>query len=495
MKRSSFLPFVFGLTIALSAMANAQFIEDALRIAEPPDAVNARSAGMGNAFIGVADDFSALYWNPAGLGQLKRSEFSLALTNLKVSNTSNFLGVPGTGDNSSTYLNSLGLALPFPVTQGSFVIAAGYNRLVNYTSALNAKAFNSNSSIQPALYNDSSDYDLAWQIGLENDRSLTIPIYRNVTQSQNVLESGNLGQWSFGLSSEVAPRLLIGASLNVVTGSYRYQRMFVESAAANTDTIIGVGGITRIGFLSTKIDHLLTQDISGWSAKLGFLYTFNESVRAGMTIQTPTSVTVHERLTAKGQSQFTNSTVSGAINSIEQEYDISTSWVFGFGASVKPLSFLTISADADLTDYSTLSFDNAEGDLMDRNFDFSKYLKQIVCFRIGAECKIPGTGLAVRGGYGVSPTPFLSERADDITQIINFGMGYRSRNYDLKTLSMGLGYELNELLTFNVAYSMRSFKTFTLNYIDPDINVPFRDFRTDEDVTNNSILVSISYGI
>jgi len=38
----------------------------------------ARGAGMGNAFCALSDDISALWWNPAGLGQLKLSEASFS---------------------------------------------------------------------------------------------------------------------------------------------------------------------------------------------------------------------------------------------------------------------------------------------------------------------------------------------------------------------------------------------------------------------------------
>ena len=40
-------------------------------------AVGSRAAGMGGAFVGVADDATAIYWNPAGLAA--GSYFSLAL--------------------------------------------------------------------------------------------------------------------------------------------------------------------------------------------------------------------------------------------------------------------------------------------------------------------------------------------------------------------------------------------------------------------------------
>ncbi|MCK5534649.1 PorV/PorQ family protein [bacterium] len=39
--------------------------------------VGARGAGMGGAFCAIADDVNAVYWNPAGLGQLERKEVSL----------------------------------------------------------------------------------------------------------------------------------------------------------------------------------------------------------------------------------------------------------------------------------------------------------------------------------------------------------------------------------------------------------------------------------
>ena len=39
--------------------------------------VGARGVGMGGAFCAIADDVGAIYWNPAGLGQLERKEVSL----------------------------------------------------------------------------------------------------------------------------------------------------------------------------------------------------------------------------------------------------------------------------------------------------------------------------------------------------------------------------------------------------------------------------------
>ena len=43
--------------------------------------VGARSISMGGAFTGLADDASALYWNPAGITQLERSEAMIMMDN------------------------------------------------------------------------------------------------------------------------------------------------------------------------------------------------------------------------------------------------------------------------------------------------------------------------------------------------------------------------------------------------------------------------------
>jgi hypothetical protein len=41
--------------------------------------VGARAEGMAQAFVGVADDATALYWNPAGISHLKGTHFSLSI--------------------------------------------------------------------------------------------------------------------------------------------------------------------------------------------------------------------------------------------------------------------------------------------------------------------------------------------------------------------------------------------------------------------------------
>lgn len=60
-------PVLAGFTVADKGTTGAQFLAMG---------VGARAAAMGEAFTAVADDATALYWNPAGLGQLNRPELA-----------------------------------------------------------------------------------------------------------------------------------------------------------------------------------------------------------------------------------------------------------------------------------------------------------------------------------------------------------------------------------------------------------------------------------
>lgn len=55
--------------------------------------VGARASGMGAAFVAVANDVSAAYWNPGGLSRLQKSEFSASYSEWLVGTKLNWFGV------------------------------------------------------------------------------------------------------------------------------------------------------------------------------------------------------------------------------------------------------------------------------------------------------------------------------------------------------------------------------------------------------------------
>jgi long-chain fatty acid transport protein len=73
----------FLLTAALIALAGISLSANGLNL----NGIGSKAIAMGGAFIGQADDYSAIFWNPAGLTQMKSSSISLFATDLIPSGT------------------------------------------------------------------------------------------------------------------------------------------------------------------------------------------------------------------------------------------------------------------------------------------------------------------------------------------------------------------------------------------------------------------------
>ena len=97
----------------------------------------ARAAGMANAFIAVSDDGTAASWNPAGLGQLRKPEFSVVSSTLGQSfgaegfRTRDDLASFSSVDSSyqSTYLDFASLAVPMSLWKKAVTFQASWRRL------------------------------------------------------------------------------------------------------------------------------------------------------------------------------------------------------------------------------------------------------------------------------------------------------------------------------------------------------------------------------
>ncbi|MFA6233600.1 MAG: outer membrane protein transport protein [Bacteroidota bacterium] len=492
MKRTIIL--ILFMTFVTAFTARAQIVEDALRLSHSGNMVGVRSAGMGNAFVGLANDVSALYWNPAGLGQLRMREFSIGLSNVDMRNDASMFGVTVGGTESGTSLTNLSLAIPFPVARGSFVVAAGYNRLLDYTGTLQMDVFNPQSSIQASMYDpDDETLDFAWNLGLEDTLVLSyidqgkpgwlaIPVANRVQQTIDQTETGGLNQWSFGGSIEVAPNALVGVSFNILTGSYRYQRSFIEDDVNNVwqDVIVGIDNTARTDFRRLELEEEWEQNISGWNMRIGFLYNLNDKARFGVAVQTANMITVNEDYSKIGYSTFADASLSYDLNVDNNNYDITTAPVYSFGASWTPVEFATVSGDFELIDYSNLEFGETNNfDATPLNRDIRNLFRATNNFRLGAEFNLPGTGLYLRGGFGYRYSPWEADQ--------------EKSEYDIKTISAGVGYEFESNFAIQAAYTMTDFKTFSYNYSDPDLDVPLSAFLVDQDISVTRLMFGLTY--
>ncbi len=468
--------FVIGMVCALAVVpAAAQFPEDALRLGQAGFGVGARSLGMGNAYTGVASDYSAIYWNPAGLAQAQHAEFSVGLSYNNLTDKSTFFGSQFSSSNSATNLNALGIVYPVPVRRGSLVLAMGYQRQSLFSAGLQFSGFNPNSSyIQNSapdgqLYPSDLSNSLAYQLFLANIDTLTgrfiSPIKNRVTQIGDVLEGGGLNNWSVAGALDIGRDLSAGVTLTYVSGSYRYDRSYTESDPnRNYDTF---------PFDLKKFDmkEFIESDISGVNATFGLMYRVPERFRVGFNVKSPTAYTIHETFGTSANAYFDNGDVKPADSPYRTDgatdYDVRTPWVFSGGASVI-LSDLVLSGDLEFTDWTSLEFANPNSDLLDQNRIIKSTFRETWNYRAGAEYDILGSGFRIRGGYGVNASPYKND----------------PKEFDRKFVTGGIGVPLGTNAMLDVGYMHGWWKTYRVNYDNSS--------RVDESNTVNTLLATLT---
>lgn len=395
--------------------------------------VGARAMGMGGAFMAVGDDYTASYWNPAALAQIRRFEVLASLSHAQHENDAVGAGLRLKDDASFTRVNSLGFAYPVPTYRGSLVFSVGYNRLKPYDSNFNFEWFNSTAD-------------------------------DSVQQRWSELEEGSLNNWMFAGAVDVAPNFSVGLSLNYWTGKDDYQFSFVEQDNLDLYTL-----------RDFRRDDNIISEFRGFNIKLGGLLRVNPHLRLAATIATPTTLKVTESWTSDDETRFDDPTVKPTeLFSYEGsfEYKIRSPFVFGAGASLN-LAGLLLAGSAEFIDWSQIRY-TSEPPIEDlsknkANEQLARNYRSVTRLRAGAEFTLPGLGLQVRGGYYLDPSP-LADLPDDA---------------DREFFTYGLGFLLNKQVKLDIAYFTGEFQLYNPvltddftddpKFIDHDDDIPIKE--------------------
>jgi len=459
--------------------ASAQFPEDALRFSTLGTGVGARSLGMGNAYTGVASDFSALYWNPAGLAQMQYSEFQFGLSHLNYQNSGDYFGSTTWYSNNGTSLNSLGLVYAVPTRRGNLSVAIGYSRHSSFTTGLSFSGFNPVGSLIQTWAPDGQPYPpdltIAEELGLATADTTTglfvSPINGNLTQSGRVLEGGGLDNWSVGGGVDVAENVSIGATLTFLTGTYSYDRTYTETDDQN------LWSEFPFDMEELVVDEYIRSDISGFNAHLGMMARVPGFMRFGLSVRTPTSYSIKEEFGQLADSYFDNGDILPVEGSYESigfgEYRVVSPWVFSGGVSIMILNFV-FSGDIEYTDWTQLRFEDATREVMSKNADIKEIFRPAANVRLGAEWNPLGLGLRFRAGAIYNQSPY---RQDGLSEEAAF-------EYDQKYLTAGLGIPLGGFAMIDLAYAYGWWKTDRINFDATS--------RVDEDIQTHNVMATFS---
>jgi hypothetical protein len=499
-----FFPIII-VAIAAPSMAYCQFIEG-IDLSSQPLPSGSRGQAMAGSLIAVPGGIASLEYNPAALAPLESNEFSFSVFNRDHASTALFFGNSSDNSLSRTSISSLGLAAPYPVTQGHLAIGISFNRVRDYTSTYSFSAVNRNSSlfntkgfittngIAP-YYGDSlgtgnrqflGNYNIAYALGLTNQVPdsgafmLSTPFNGGLQQSGTVTQEGGLNAVRIGAGIDIAEGIAAGATINLFFGSLDYTRVYRETDV-NGIFAHDLGTIAPAKFQSAEITDILHEGQTGGNLKLGLLIDKLDLVRFGLTLETPTLMHIDETADRTGIGNFPYTTytfpnLNGATSS-EQIYDIVTPMRLSAGASFHLLG-LTTSAGVSYANMSQLRFTNSDLDMSALNDDARNLLRSVLSWQLGAEYAIPGTGINLRAGYADEPSSYKGDPS----------------SFDTKSISGGLGVLLGKSLLIEGAWRHSTYHTNHSIYNDYTLDgKQISSSITDDAVHRDDISVTFNY--
>jgi long-chain fatty acid transport protein len=358
-----------------------------------------RAMAMGGAFVGLADDFSAVFWNPAATSQLDWVTLGFYAG---YSNPSSSYEYEAT-DISTEYAKS------YPTVLGSLYIPAS-DRL----------------GIGLSFYT-LSRFQVEWP-GAEID-SLT-----GDTESRDWSTKFWIMTFAPSITYKLSDTFSLGLAFNLNYGSYD---LFMYKGSV--DVILEFGpSIIDVGAYSDSGNGI------GIGATLGLFYKPSEMFSFGASIRTPSKVTIKGRSSATNFRTLDNATDSTTFITLPL-------WAAG-GIAIRPAQALTFTADVQFSQWSALETIRTEYASQVWNVVFQQsgtdfipmYWEDTVQVRFGVEYKI--NKVALRAGYYTDPSPVPDKTMNFHFPIVDanyvtFGLGYDGRGPSLHGVQIDFGFE------------------------------------------------------
>ena len=454
--------------------------------------VGVRAMGMGGAFVGVADDFSATYWNPAGLAQIEHREAYVGFLRSSAQGKTTLAGTTAASDLSSTRFSSLGVVFPYPVYQGSLVFALGITQTNEFDSSVPVR-------------------------GPGQDFLLVNGTPAGLVQADNLFQHrGALRMTSVAGAIDVSPAVSLGISLNVWNGedenrnewqqTYGSDSPFGIRSAATSDiydddydgfnAILGLfirsprkQPVTRFGFTVT----------SGVTHRVSYLFTGVPPPEVSIARYEPDQVLIHElglpaetvegleyyqlpegeRIVEQGVDALGDPFVLTDANRtlvhrniddpatsqietivIEQfspaqlrdSYELKLPLQFGVGISHEARPDLLIAASAHLAEWTQTEYKSNDLEQVRSSDVFQEEYRNALRYHLGIEWQVPVITLALRAGYYTDPVPYVGQ-VDEETNLNSIAI-----NRDRRFFTAGAGMVFDRVIHLDVAIVRGSFR-------------------------------------
>lgn len=339
---TNILSIVFCL-LTLASVTLAQRAEDVVRPFIGFGGVGARSSGLAEAFSGVADDFSAMYYNPAGLANITWAEVTAGGSYYSVNNTTTTQGVgEGKSKINRNYIHTNSLAYVWPAYGMKFTLGIGYHNVAMMNRAFNIKAQTS-------------------MVGI----------------SEQTNEESHLGAYTIAAGYQLQKEISVGLSFHLYSGgdTYSTDQLFSFTQSDSSD------------------QYIIDDSYSGIGATMGVLFAPKPYLRTGISLTIPKFLDVNESLD-----------IISTGGHYTYDYQFQSPPEINLGQSVN-IGNLMLVGNVTWKDWSLTRFRyrNNESVEFDVNNTLRNDYASVLEYAGGAELLLPVINLKLRGGVHYIP--------------------------------------------------------------------------------------------
>lgn len=423
-----------GSLISPPAPSAPPFTAPTIFSAPLPSGSGARALGVSGAFTAIADDATAASWNPAGLIQLERPEFSVVYR-LKQEYNRHWSGDPdyrvGNDDYFGNALNYMSFVWPFRFMERNMVVSLNLQEVYDFTQRFQAN-FSDRGSSRNRQTREETTSDTVTSQHILPQGYVGVTEYlttRQITTMDQFLHSSTLGRLRFdqegsiyaftpALAVEVTPKISLGVALNIyqngifgsdairshtsaryhgtmesdvditderyTEGTYQYAGMY--NSPTISYPIFGSGDVDPYSTTDTHRESTTLRyegyydvydnidDFRGINATFGGLWAAHEKISLGACLDLPWTGRARQRKTMLSGVSIADaagtSVTSRSRTSKDVEFDFPLSWAAG--AAWHWNNRLTTSFDVSQTLWSQYSF-KAEGEPRINPLDGSRH--------------------------------------------------------------------------------------------------------------------------
>jgi long-subunit fatty acid transport protein len=382
-------------------------------VAESPlvsiDGVGAKAQGMGNNYTAIANDYSAIFWNPSGLAFIPVREIHAGM-NIAGMSAETELGATTQSLRKSQFrFGSAGLVRSIPTTQGGFAFAIGYSSPYSFMDVYRFKGFDIYVNPTPGEVLSNGDVNY-----LRYGDTLWYDDFKSVS-------SGGLGMWSAAAGWQVAEGLGIGLTASYLNGKQMNHRTILTHNQR--------GVFDNVADLATETVY------SGFDVRVGAMYRPNSIVSAGARIEIPQVIAYRTLQRYAGDGQVYKST--GQLRS---------SLTGAFGLAIT-LPFATVTGD--------LSARSPNPDVLEGDLAYWK-------IGVGGGVEVPLTKIntILRAGYGWREYD-MYPYADYKNDMLLTDTTVTTRGTNAHKISAGATFVLSKNVMLDFSYTNAFFTTET----------------------------------